>query len=269
MNNIFNWKRFRNVVIKDFRNLLPTYGITMLILAALPVAVWLLRVVFQSPTVASPDTRLAVIELLAVVAAIMAPSRLYRTWNLRGEGIYFAMLPASKVEKYLSALLYTVVLCPLIVLAGGIALDMLLTALPFGSYHEWIWQQEPTMSQLHNGVTYNGEAIEYRYVAIGLWGMAILIAGYLATCMLFLWTSTLFQRHKVIKTLLWIMLVFFLFTVIVVPIASIAFADRLASLDWGADHPVRFTLTAILLTNLAFTALFGWLSWRRLNRMAY
>ena len=141
MNNTFDWNRFCKVVHKDLRNLWPSFGTTMLILVALPFALWLLMWVLGGSDIAMPaDVRLMIIEYLAMFAALMAPSRLYRTWNLRGEGIYFAMLPASKLEKFVSALIYCLVVCPLAVYLGGLALDMVLTALPVGSWQSWIWQ---------------------------------------------------------------------------------------------------------------------------------
>ena len=144
MNNKFEWNRFCKVVNKDFRNMWPMFGTTMLILAALPFAAWLLLLVLgQGEFVAMPpDVRLVIIECLAMLAAIMAPSRMYRTWNLRNEGIYYAMLPASKLEKFCSALLFSLIICPLAVYIGGMALDVFLTALPFGSWHDWLWQGE-------------------------------------------------------------------------------------------------------------------------------
>ena len=41
-----DWNRFCKVVAKDFRNMWPMFGTTMIILAALPFAVWLMMYVF-------------------------------------------------------------------------------------------------------------------------------------------------------------------------------------------------------------------------------
>ena len=110
MNNKFDWNRFCKVVNKDFRNMWPMFGTTMIILAALPFAVWLIMAMFGGSGVdLDADIRLIFIEVVAYIAAMMAPSRMYRTWNLRNEGIYYAMLPASKLEKFCSALLFSLV----------------------------------------------------------------------------------------------------------------------------------------------------------------
>ena len=41
-----DWNRFCKVVAKDFRNMWPMFGTTMIILAALPFAAWLIVYVF-------------------------------------------------------------------------------------------------------------------------------------------------------------------------------------------------------------------------------
>ena len=57
----------------------------------------------------------------------------------RGD-IYFAMLPASKCEKYLSIALLSLVLAPFVMIVGNVALDTLLTAVHMPFYHKYMWQ---------------------------------------------------------------------------------------------------------------------------------
>lgn len=273
-----DWNRFCKVVAKDFRNMWPMFGTTMVILAALPFAVWLFMTVLGGDNM-PPDIRLIMIEVVAYVAAIMAPSRMYRTWNLRNEGIYYAMLPASKLEKFCSALLFSLVVCPLAVYLGSMALDVFLTALPFGPWKDWLWQgvmgfpftfDVSALSQiaaneeggemfLHFGTLYN----------VGCW------VGYVSTVMMFLFTATLFKRHKVLQTILWIYVIEFVLSIILMPvtIALVGNTDFMESVyDYFASAPEQ-ALDRIFWWTIAFNALlaalFGWLSWRRLNRMAY
>ena len=281
MNNTFDWNRFCKVVHKDLRNLWPSFGTTMLILVALPFALWLLLLVLGGSDISMPaDVRLMIIEYLAMFAALMAPSRLYRTWNLRGEGIYFAMLPASKLEKFVSALIYCLVVCPLAVYLGGLALDMVLTALPVGSWQSWIWQGTggfPFTVDFSILADFGGgeEDQILRYYGF-LWFVSILL-GHIGSVLLFMFTSTLFKRHKVLQTFLWLYLIQFALTLILIPVFialathAADFAEWLSSIflrydeEWIAQ---RFLFCLIALGVLEI-ALFGWLSWRRLNRMPY
>ena len=251
----------------------------MLILAALPFALWLLLIVVDRTATVPADLRLLIIEGLAMFAALMAPSRLYRTWNLRDEGIYFAMLPASKLEKFLSALLYTLVVCPLAVFLGGLALDMLLTALPVGAYGNWLWQgamgfpftlDYSLLADLGGGE--EDQILRY----YGSWWITLSWLGYIGSTLLFVFTSTLFRRHKVLQTFLWLYLIQFVITLILIPV-TLAIVSKPGFGEWVATLLDRYDeewlagrfLFWMTVVNVAEMALFGWLSWRRLKRMAY
>lgn len=285
MNNTFDWNRFCKVVNKDFRNMWPMFGSTMIILAALPFAVWLLLWVMGQGEYISmpPDYRLLMIEGMAYLAAIMAPSRMYRTWNIRNEGIYYAMLPASKKEKFISALLFSLVVCPLTVYLGGVALDVFLTALPFGSWHDWLWQCEMgfpftlDMGSLLSEVATadaGAEAFQMLYFGtlynIGCW------LGYIGTVLMFFFTATLFKKHKVLQTLLWLYLINFVLSIILIPVFMLIFGAT-DFLEWfyhlteamNGQQMANWFFGISLGFDVITIALFGWLSWHRLNRMAY
>ena len=280
MNNKFDWNRFCKVVNKDFRNMWPMFGPTMLILAALPFAVWLFIVVINRDASMPADFRLMMIEAVAYIAALMAPSRMYRTWNLRNEGIYYAMLPASKLEKFCSALLYSLVICPLAVFLGGMALDMFLTALPFGPWREWLWQGEMGFPFTFNLSTLSewsaGEEGAEMFMNFGtLWVVGCWV-GYICTVLMFLFTSTLFKRHKVLQTILWLYVIEFVISIILIPVfiaifTNTDFMEWLYDTFYGADPTVTFNwlFWGTIVFNVILAALFGWLSWRRLKRMPY
>lgn len=280
MNDTFKWNRYCKVVAKDMHRLWPAFGTTMLILALVPSMLWLLMAVMAPASATmSADARLLIVEAMALLAAIMAPSRLYRTWNLRGEGIYFAMLPASKLEKFGSALLYSLVVCPLLVLLGGIVADMLLTLLPFGPYANWIWHGEmgfPFTFDLSSAPSLLGSAAADTHwnwiVATNRLFVSTVWMQYLANVLLFLFTSTLFRRHKVLQTLLWAYLIEFVLTlllslwVVFWPSLDEVFG-RIA--DGGEQQLMTNVLWICLAVNGAIALMSGFFAWRRLDRMAY
>ena len=279
MNNTFNWNRFCKVVAKDLHGMWPSFGTTMLVLAVLPFALWLLLAVIGHNTTLEPDIRLLLIWSVAVFAAIMAPSRMYRTWNRRNEGIYFAMLPASKLEKFLSALVYCLVVCPLAVFIGSVALDMVLTLLPFGPYREWIWQGNSAFPFLFDfgsladidGSEETRELMAYtgNLLSVGMW------ASYLCSVLMFVFTSTLFKRHKVLQTFLWLYLIEFVLSIVLMMIGfGLASSYNMELIvEWfGSFEPeaiYKGIAWGAIIFDVVLAALFGWLSWRRLNRMAY
>ena len=280
MNNKFDWNRFCKVVNKDFRNMWPMFGTTMLILAALPFAVWLFMLVVNRDASMPADFRLMMIEGVAYIAALMAPSRMYRTWNLRNEGIYYAMLPASKPEKFCSALLYSLVVCPLAVFLGGMALDVFLTALPFGPWRDWLWQGEMGFPFTVNLSTFqNFAGDDFGTQMLGHYGSLWVVScwvGYICTVLMFLFTSTLFKRHKVLQTILWLYLIEFVISIILIPVfmaifTNTDFMEWLYDTFYGADPEVAFNwlFWGAIVFNVILAGLFGWLGWRRLKKMAY
>ena len=283
MNNKFDWNRFCKVVNKDFRNIWHTFGPTMLILAVLPFAVWLFIAVLKNDASMPPDFRLAMIEGLAYLAALLAPSRLYRTWNLRNEGIYYAMLPATKLEKYISALLFSLVVCPLGVYLGSFVLDMFLTALPFGAWEDWLWESKVGFpfildlgTILSEMATADAGVDTFRMLYFGTMYNISCWLSYICTVMMFVFTATLFKKHKVLQTILWLYVINFVLSIVLIPVFMVVFGNA-DFMEWVTDLITNMSGQQMAnwffgITNgfnLLLIALFVWLSWRRLNRMAY
>ena len=281
MNNKFDWNRFCKVVNKDFRNMWPMFGITMIILAVLPFAVWLFMAVIGGRDVSlQPDIRLLMIEGVAMLASIMAPSRMYRTWNIPGEGIYYAMLPASKSEKFCSALLFSLIVCPLAVYLGSLVLDMFLTVLPFGPYQQWIWQCKAGFPftfdlSFFSELAASDEGADMFMYFGSLWVLSCWL-GYIGTVLMFMFTATIFKKHKVLQTVLWLYLIEFVLSIILMPV-MIALFGNTDFMEWFMQLPdlyseVQFTNWLFGLCigfNVLLIAVFGYFSWRRFKKMTY
>lgn len=286
MNKNFEWSRFCKVVRKDFNNIWPQAGTTLLIITLLPIAIWLLWWVIMGlsedvPFIA-PEVRWYMIAVVELLVCIVTPSRLYRTCNLQKEGIYFAMLPASKLEKYLSMLLFSILVCPLLCLVGGIVLDYFLTLLPFGPYSKWLWQTDYLAQGLDGyralvaGAFYNDEVDTLRLLAdVFTPGRIILIfiLNYLNSVALYMFTNTIFKKHKVLQTILWTMLINFALNIIATPIMGAVMMNGNwveEIMNWSA--PVS-SLNAFFWISTAWnavlTAVFFWWAGYRLKHMKY
>lgn len=283
MNNKFDWNRFCKVVNKDFRNMWPMFGTTMIILAVLPFAVWLFMTVLGVDVPLDPAFRLMMIQGVAYIAAMMTPSRMYRTWNLRNEGIYYAMLPATKLEKYISALLFSLVVCPLGVYLGSFVLDMFLTALPFGAWEDWLWESKVGFPFILDLGTILSEmaaadagAEAFRVMYFGTLYNVSCWLGYIGTVLMFVFTATLFKKHKVLQTILWLYVINFVLSIVLIPVFMVIFGSS-DFMEWAYDLMTNMSgrqmanwFFGISITfDVLLIVLFGWLSWRRLNRMAY
>ena len=284
MNNTFDWTRFCKVVRKDFNNIWRNAGTSLLIITLLPILAWLLwwalSGVEEIPAIA-PEVRWCFIAGSVLLAAMVSPSRMYRTANLQKEGIYFAMLPASKLEKYLSMLIFTIVVCPLLCFLGGMVLDYFLTLLPFGPYNKWLWQTD-----------YLADALDgYRALVAGKfpdvnqdtmllvqvftpWKVVLYaLLCHLSYVSLFLFTNTIFKKHKVLQTLLWTWLISFVLNIILTPImgAMMLSGNWLQEFLETAD-PVKslnVAYWAATAWSIVLTTVFFWWANYRLKHMKY
>ena len=284
MNNTFDWTRFCKVVRKDFNNIWRNAGTSLLIITLLPILAWLLwwalSGIEEMPAIA-PEVRWCFIAGSVLLAAMVSPSRMYRTANLQKEGIYFAMLPASKLEKYMSMLIFTIVVCPLLCFLGGMVLDYFLTLLPFGPYNKWLWQTD-----------YLADALDgYRALVAGMfpdvnqdtmllvqvftpWKVVLYaLLCHLSYVALFLFTNTIFKKHKVLQTLLWTWLISFVLNLVLTPVmgAMMLSGNWLQEFLETAD-PVRslnIAYWAATAWSIVLTTVFFWWANYRLKHMKY
>lgn len=261
----FEMKRFGKVVVRDLHSTYNLYGMSMLILMLLPLIIWLFALAFSihdTPVV----LRYNMIQFGVALTAAISSMKIYNSCNLSGKGNYFAMLPASLGEKFCSMMLYCFILTPLAVYVGSIAVDTLLSLLPFGPYHHnFIWQRGVDYFEFSDMISYGS----FRNAIVTFLSLT-------STAALFMFTNTIFKKNKFIKTVLWLMLIFFVLVIILVPI-MMHVEWKVEWLMWLQEHfgditeekmiSIMFWGNAIF--DLILTALFSFFTYRRLKKMQY
>jgi len=135
MNNTFDLNRFGKVLRRDGSIYIRNFGLTLAILCGIPLVGWLLTLIFGFTMPTLP--RWLTIYSLMILGIILVPAKAFGYMNLSREGVRFAMLPASNLEKYFSYVLFCI-LTPAIILLGAWGVDSLLTLLPFGGFTHYI-----------------------------------------------------------------------------------------------------------------------------------
>ena len=263
MSNTFDFNRFKKVLARDFHATYSRFGLAILIIVLLSIAAWLWGWVAMREfadlemsedyydgyyTLMYNFHRLRYFVLGLFVAAAIAPGIIYKSCNLKGRGNYFALLPASITEKYLSMFLYCSIAVPVVVVFGTLLLDTLLTLLPFGPYKVYFWQC-------------------YNYWFIGdwlIWAILVPIALLFLTSAVFMFTNTIFKRAKFIKTMLWLMLVGF-----VLMIVMLLFADEFMRWLSLYINDYQFGIIFLIVLPLILAAVFQFFTYRRLKKMQY
>lgn len=219
MKDIFDFSRFKKVLVRDYYEYIHRFGIVMLIIMLLPSLIWLLCFAIDRNLEIPVSVRNIVISSVAQLSTILAPSWLYGYINMKKDGPYFASYPATYFEKFLSILLYTVVVTPIVCLAGCFLMDTLLCLLPIGGYFEFLWQ---------NSSMYN-EYITYTNTNIGNF-----ILGIVSYSALMFFTTTIFKRHKILKTFGWSIIIGFAAIIIfftLLPLIASAIANAFDTIE--------------------------------------
>ena len=139
MNNTFNIQRFGKILKHDGLNFFPNFILSLAILWSIPVVIYLFTALMPTDgtkQIYDAMSRVNVIDALLKIAIIIAPAILYKTCNDSRKGIGYAMLPASTLEKFISMVIYCVIVTPIIYVAGSLAIDTIL-ALFNGPYKDF------------------------------------------------------------------------------------------------------------------------------------
>lgn len=136
MNNIFDFRRFGKYFVYDLRNTKNSFGWSMLILALLPVIVFVVSELFcltiNGHISDMPDPiRYFAVYIGLLVTWLVAPVKIWGKITDRRYGSDWLMIPASGFEKWLSMMLICVLVLPLCISAMILAGDAVCT-LVFG-----------------------------------------------------------------------------------------------------------------------------------------
>lgn len=192
MNNTFDLKRFNQVLAYDWKRFIRNFGITLLVWISMPVMFWVTSLVFGFELPAF--VRVFIIFGLVAITVMSAPSRIYGKVNLSREGVDFAMLPVTNLEKFFSMFLFCSLLTPALTLVGAWLVDCLMTLLPFGGFAEYI----PIIDVL-KGISFG------QFAAL----VVMMVTTALAESSVFMFGNMLFKRRKSGKTFGWFLLIMF------------------------------------------------------------
>ena len=207
MNNTFDINRFGSLLAYDGRKYIRNFGITFAILCGLNLVLWLLTLIFNFTMPTLP--RWGVIYLAVFLGIIMVPAKAFGDINLSREGVRFAMLPVSNLEKYLSYVLFCL-LTPVAIILGSWAIDSLLTLLPFGGFEHYI-KHFGILGMMQDFLMEIGEIAEQDLTGeenfdtiMNMFGSGYdwsLIIGTIFSVGIFMFGNLLFKTHKTAKTL--------------------------------------------------------------------
>jgi len=203
MNNTFNFNRFKNLLLKDGKMYIRNFGTNLIVVCCLNAIFWIFNLLFGSSS--ETTFRFGMLCTWTALAMMMVPEKAYGKANLSREGVAFAMLPASSLEKFICMFLYCAIVTPVVVFFGGYLVDTLLSLFPFGGFEKPIHLHTINdivhmIDNSEGGVQAGDMELSFGDVfPIGVMRTSLYM-GIIQWAAIFMLGNMLFKKHKAGKT---------------------------------------------------------------------
>jgi len=286
MNNTFNIQRFGKILKHDGLNFFPNFILSLAILWAIPVVIYLFTALMPTDgtkQIYDAMSRVNVIDALLKIAIIIAPAILYKTCNDSRKGIGYAMLPASTLEKFISMVIYCVIVTPILYVAGSLAIDTIL-ALFNGPYKdfaaslyfdkfsqiEYSFEQHSTKVMLDDALPIFINNLSPAFMRV------LSILGTLMLSSIFMFGNMIFKKRKTGKMIGILILLFIIFMIIF--INYVANNEALANYFEQINEDnvsefiirlIRIMMNVALYTEIIVSTLLLWGTYRKIKTQKY
>lgn len=226
MNNVFNFKRFCKYFKYDLISAGNNYGVNLIVLGLSPVILYVLLVLFGLvfPGVVNADNVAlhATLMFFTVFALQLTyPVRVYGGLTDRRQGSSWLMIPASALEKWLSIILVTCLVLPVVFYTVFLGSDQILS---------WIFPESYGQSWIAGICHVRGKMADAG-VSLNAGFVFVLLGSWLFNFLFFVIGAMVFRKAKAAKTLL---VVFVLSAVLSIFLQKIGFVnDGLLMTDFG------------------------------------
>ena len=264
MNKTFDIKRFGNVLRHDAMSYFQNFGWTLVVLLAIPILIWsILYVNMDEPDALMNNERYGFLLFLAIIAMILAPSRLYKNANDSRKGIQFAMLPASNMEKFLSMSIYCLVVTPLLYLVGAVVIDCILTLIPGKNPYGWF-----VFRNIFHTNIMKVELNDDIFLMSLPFYQVFLLLSYVS---IFMFTNMIFKKRKVSKTIGILALIGIIFMVIFIRV--ILHYENIYEYDMIPDDTqeilARWAYYGYYVFNIILTVAMLYLTYNKIRKQKY
>ena len=269
MNETFDIKRLGRLIKYEVTNYIPNYFKSLLIFASVIAAVWIFSLTVDFDV--CPHSRGALVGSLFVLAMVLSPFIIYKDMNNRKKGYFYAMIPASTLEKLLSMVVLCVVIVPLLAYAVLTATDLLLWLLskvgigPF--LHMEFYNPFTTIKFVDD---------EYLQPCIyPVFDSIIYLVNLIVYSIMF---NTIFRKNKVMKTILFNIAISFAFVILIAVIANITtpefwentFGGLVEWLDGKTDVELfGYVMTTIRCLTILMSMAFLSITYFRIKKVNY
>ena len=269
MNEVFDIKRLGRLIKYEVTNYIPNFFKSLLICASVIAAVWIVSLTFDTSIM--QFGRAELVNALFVLAIALSPFIVYKDMNDRKKGYFYAMIPASTLEKLLSMVVLCVLIVPLLtyaVLTGTDLLLWLLSKVGIGSF---------LYMDFYNPFTV-GEIVDDEYLLPYIYPVfdsILYMVNIIAYTIMF---NTIFRKNKVLKTILFNISMTFAFVILTAVVVNIttpefwknAFEGVVEWLDEKTDVELfGYLMTACRCLTIIMSMAFFSITYFRIKKVNY
>ena len=275
MDNTFKISRFGKYFVYDLKRQWKNIGMLVLIFALFPIIFYMIYMFFAAMfdgglmkifiglEIDGPagGTRFGVFAVMSTIFVMLFPSRAYGEITNKAKGSEWLMLPASRLEKFTSMMLISLVVIPLVYVVVYFLSDAFVCLL------------DKSCGDSFMSFRINKEIGSSDFVipANGLWILASTIVG---NAIVFLLGGLIFKKWKVVGTVLVLFALQMVFSGLLS--AFITNADLEWWGNWFADWTIRHADSIDIWLNafinlwlLLILAICGTWSWFRIKRLQH
>lgn len=203
MNNNFNFERFGKYFLHDLKRQWKNIGMLMLIFALFPIIFYMIYMffaalfdeglvkLFTGGVLVGPPlwARFVVFACVTTIFVMLFPSRAYGEITDKAKGAEWLMLPASRLEKFISMMLMTLIIIPVLFIIVYFLSDSVVC----------LFDKSCGGSLASFRINDAINASEITFPANGFWILASMIVEYAS---IFLLGGLVFKKWKVVGTIL-------------------------------------------------------------------
>lgn len=275
MDNTFKISRFRKYFVYDLKRQWKNIGMLMLIFSLFPIIFYMIYMFFAAMfdgglmkifiglEIDGPagGTRFGVFAVMSTIFVMLFPSRAYGEITNKAKGSEWLMLPASRLEKFTSMMLISLIVIPLVYVVVYFLSDAFVCLL----------DKSCGDSLMSFRINKEIGSSDFVIPANGFWILASSIVG---NAIVFLLGGLIFKKWKVVGTVL----VLFALQMVFSGLLSVFITN--ADLDWWgnwfADWTIRHADSIDIWLNafinlwlLLILAICGTWSWFRIKRLQH
>lgn len=236
-NEVFNWNRFWRYLKSDFNSFISRFGISLLVMSTMAVTTDAFNGLFSFFITGNwigmtAPLRFILFVVFGIIVMFTAPAKLYGYLTDRKEGSAFLMLPASRLEKFVSMVLITGVVVPFIFGVIYLGLDIMVCMVdPTCGKSIFNLMFYTDINSIFGGIAAEmaaemNEWNQYMTNMTSVFTPFLYLDDIFNTMMLFLLGALIFKTSKTGKTLGCLILLGLSLEMVLSPIVAFTFIDK-------------------------------------------